>query len=160
MNTSSPVAVRRRVPPPGTALPPRPAATIITPPIENARDALSAARRLRSEHLVALAEGTVTISDVVDTAITEDGAPLRRISLRQLHLSQAGWGERRTARLLSAIADRLGSTDHPRDMTVAWLIDPRSGGRRYLIWLDAQQAKDNKPWTGFPLAAHTGDRNR
>lgn len=136
-----------------------PAAAAVTPapPIENARQALSAARLMRSEYLIALVEGLVTVEDVIEAAMADSGKPLRRISLRQLLLSQPGWGERRTNRLLSVLADRLGAAERPKDMTVAWLIDPRSGGRRYLAWLDVQQAKNSVPWAGFPFAPRKGD---
>lgn len=129
----------------------------VAPPIESARAALSQARLMRAEYLIALAEGLITVQDVIDAALNDDGRPLRRISLRQLLLSQPGWGERRTTRLLSVLAGRMGSTDRPKDMTIAWLLDPRCGGRRYLAWLDVQQAKNSAPWPGFPFAPRKGD---
>lgn len=155
--TATTAVVARR---PGTATrAQRNSAELGTPPsIEVAREALSAARRTRAEYLIALTEGLIDISDLLAFAVTEDGAPLRRISLRQLLLSQPGWGERRTARVLSALSDRLGTAERPKDMTIAWLIDPRSGGRRYLAWLDVRQAKSSAPWPGFPFATRKGDR--
>lgn len=123
-----------------------------TPSVVSARAALSDARRQRAEYLIALSEGLLEPRDVVDAAALDAGRPLRKITLRQLHLSQEGWGERRTQRLLSAVAARIGlSEEHVKGKTVAWLIDPRSGGRRYLAWLDAQQEKDGAPWAGFPF---------
>lgn len=124
-----------------------------SPPITDAREALATARRRRAEQLVALAEGRVTPLEVVHAAATEAGRPLRRISLKQLHLTQHGWGERRTSRLLVGLAARLGlHPDQVADKQISWLIDPRAGGRRYLAWLDVQHPKASGPWTGFPYA--------
>lgn len=133
-------------------------AKTVPPSIDKARQALARARLLRGEYLVALASDLITAHDVVQAAMTDEGKPLRRISLRQLHLSSPGWGERRTKRLLSALSERLGASEKTQDMTIAWLIDPRSGGRRYLAWLDAQQPKAHAPWPGFPYMALKGDR--
>lgn len=126
--------------------------------IETARTALVDARRLRAEYLVAVATGLVTVHDVVRASATETGKPLRRISLRQLHLSSEGWGERRTARLMSALAERIGGSETPHDKTIAWLIDPRSGGRRYLAWIDVQRSKNSAPWAGFPFTLGGGQQ--
>lgn len=127
------------------------------PSTATARAALSEARRQRAEHLVALANGILTPHDVVDAATADSGRALRRISLRQLHLSCEGWGERRTSRLLSDLAARIGlpARDVERE-TIAWLLDPRAGGRRYLAWLDVQQAKTKGPWAGFPFSPGEG----
>lgn len=124
--------------------------------ITTARAALSQARRYRAEHLVAVAEGLLSPLDVITQAGTENGRPLRRITLRQLLLSQPGWGQRRTDRFLSALAARLGVTSPVEEPTIAWLIDPRAGGRRMLVWLDVTQKK-NTVWRGAPLAAHRED---
>lgn len=123
------------------------------PSADTARAALSEARRMRSEYLVAVTTGLLTVRDVVDAAALDSGRPLRRILLRQLHLSQEGWGDARTSRLLSGLGARIDLRDgEVGDWTIAWLLDPRAGGRRYLAWLDVQQEKTVEPWTGFPFA--------
>jgi hypothetical protein len=105
---------------------------------------------VRAEYLVALAEGLLTINDVIDAASTAEGIPLRRISLRQLLTTQPGWGERRAAKVLSVVCSNMDVSDVKGDLTIGWLIDPRAGYRRWLSWLDAHQAKIEGPWAGFP----------
>lgn len=147
---NAPTLARRRPPTPVLRSEPE------APSLERARTALSQARLVRAEYLVALAEGLIDVSDVLEFAATEAGKPLRRISLRQLLLSQPGWGDRRTKHALSLLTDRLGAPINMKEMTIAWLLDPRAGGRRYMAWLDVRQPKDEAPWPGFPFTAGEG----
>lgn len=154
--------VARRPTAGATVVDPVPAATVAAvtvpaprpnhpaPSIDKARAALNTARRQRAEYLVAITDGLVTVLDVIEAAAADSGRALRRISLRQLLLSQPGWGERRTNRILSALAARMGANDDPKDMTIAWLIDPRSGGRRFLAWLDVLGVISGEPRKAFP----------
>ena len=121
-----------------------------TPSIENAREHLATARRVRAEYLVSVSEGLITPLDVIEQAATREGRALRKVSLRQLMLSVPGWGPSRVNRLLSVLGARISSTEHVGDKTIAWLIDPRSGGRRFLSYLDVNQTKVS-PWPGFPF---------
>lgn len=123
------------------------------PDMHDARVVLAAARRQRAEYLVSLAEGLLTPLDLVEAATSDSGRALRKIGLRQMHLNCQGWGRRRTDRLLAGLASRLDlDPAGVQEKQVAWLIDPRSGGRRFLAWLDVQHEKTEGPWSGFPMS--------
>lgn len=129
-----------------------------TPPpvaLAVANQARAAARRYRAEWLVAVNQELVTPLDVVTQAAEDEGRPLRRLSVRQLLAAQPGWGEARVsaaiARLRSVLAEQ---TRAQGELSVGWLIDNRSNGRRFLGWLDAVHvARDTPPWAGFPFTA-------
>ncbi|MGL5827739.1 MAG: hypothetical protein ACRCYU_23465 [Nocardioides sp.] len=123
------------------------------PDVVRAREALATARATRAEYLVALAEGLLTPTDVLEAAAREEGKPLRRILVQQLHMSCKGVGPGTTKRLMAELAARVPGCPPAHRVTVAWLLDPRAGGRRFLAWLDIQQPKSAPPWPGFPLAA-------
>lgn len=109
------------------------------------------AARTRAAWLVSLGvEGNKTIPDLVRQATTEEGRPLRRITLRQLLLTQEGWGRARADRVLSLTTSLLGHEPTSR-LTVAWLIDARAGRRRVRALVDALTERD-VPWIGFPYA--------
>lgn len=121
--------------------------------LARAREALGQASGVRAEHLLAITEGTLTVLDVIEAACTGPGRPLRRIGLRQLCLAQQGWGIRRTDALLSTLAERAGDEGALRDLDIAWLIDPRYYGRRFLLWADLLRPRRTAPpWPGFPYA--------
>lgn len=116
-----------------------------------ANTAKDEAARTRSRWLVSLQkEGTVTVPDLLKAATTEEGRPLRRITLRQLLLTQDGWGRARADRVLSHTTSLLGHEPTSR-LTVAWLIDARAGRRRVHALADALTERV-APWPGFPFA--------
>lgn len=116
-----------------------------------ANTAKQKAARTRSEWLVSLGvEGLVSIPDLIRQATTEEGRPLRRITLRQLLLTQEGWGRARVDRVLSHTLSLLGH-EPTRRLTVAWLIDARAGRRRVHALADALTERA-VPWIGFPYA--------
>ena len=109
------------------------------------------AARTRSSWLVSLGvEGNKTIPDLVRQAPSEEGRPLRRITLRQLLLTQESWGRARADRVLSLTTSLLGHEPTSR-LTVAWLIDARAGRRRVHALTDALTERA-VPWIGFPYA--------
>jgi len=108
------------------------------------------ASRIRAEQLLSLQSGLTTIPDLILAASSEDSRALRRITLRQLLISQEGWGEARVHSVLSRTSSLLG-LDPTSRLTVAWLIDARAGGRRLRAFADARSARVT-PWTGFPYA--------
>lgn len=120
-------------------------------PLALARQALVSADAQRAEHLLAVAEGTLNVEDVIEAACSESGRPLRRIGLRQLYLSQPGWGTARVNALLGALAKRTAHEGHLRELDIAWLIDPRQYGRRYLTLIDLRSSRRSAPWSGFPF---------
>lgn len=127
-----------------------------TPSLHEARVALATARRYRAEWLISVAEGLLTPLDVITRAATEEGKPLRKISLRQLLLAQPGHGDKRASDALEALAARceLPAGTDLNDLTIAWLLDPRAAGKRVLSWLDVHHPK-TQPWPGFPYAPKT-----
>jgi hypothetical protein len=131
-------------------------------PLSVARQALVSADAQRAEHLLAVAEGTLSVEDVIEAACSEAGRPLRRIGLRQLYLAQPGWGAARVEALLGALAKRTAHEGHLRELDISWLIDPRQYGRRYLTLIDLRCTRRGAPWNGFPFtpAPHSITRPR
>ena len=124
-----------------------------TPPLETANSARAIANQMRAAELIAVAESRQTIHDVITHAATQQGRPLLRITLRQLLLAQPGWGEQRTTATLKKLASPIGQAAPPlRKLTIAWLLDQRSGGRRFMAFCDTFSAKSAAPWPGFPFA--------
>lgn len=124
------------------------------PPLSLANSALADARRQRAEWLIAVAEGTVPLDDFIRHAATEEGRPLLRVKLRQLLMAQPGWGEVKTRALIDHVLAITGAAgmSHTK-VTLAWLLDSRAGGKRFLAFLDAITPKAAPPHPGFPFAA-------
>ncbi|MDC7120256.1 hypothetical protein OMK64_01750 [Cellulomonas fimi] len=126
-----------------------------------ATSALRAAREMRGEALFTIADGLIDPIDVARDAMTPEGEPLRRISLRQLLLAQPGWGEARTDELIRRLHAFCEITEPPRRLSIRWLIDPRVSGRRLVAFCDlldegrAAVARggevDVVPWAGYPF---------
>lgn len=110
--------------------------------------AAASARRLRAEWLQSITAGLVSADDLIAHAATDEGAPLRKLSLRQVILAPEGAGDVTLARRMAALAALVRVPARP---TVGWLIDTRAGGRRLLAWLDGQTERTT-PVTGFPFA--------
>jgi hypothetical protein len=119
-------------------------------PLWQANSARDAAAKLRAEWLVSLDAELVSVSDLLLHACTLEGRPLLRLPLRQVLLSQPDLGVARAGKILARIQDLLGLEMPVRKMTVAWLLDRRAGGRRFMAWLDATQKSRSEPWPGFP----------
>lgn len=106
---------------------------------------------MRSEWLASIHVGVISVPDLIQAATEESGAPLRRISLRQLLLTQPGWSEAKVRAALDRITHLLDLKESTRRLTVAWLVDARTGGKRLRAWADVMQERV-LPWTGFPYA--------
>ena len=130
-------------------------------PISTARAAGVEARRMRAEHLLAVSERLLSPLDVVELAAQYEHRALRRIRLHVLLSAQPGVGEVK-ARL---VCENMLRTLHGRELTdterksvkrltVAWLLDTRSAGRRWVAFYDALHRKrvPSPPWPGFPFA--------
>lgn len=118
------------------------------------REALERARRVRAEHLLAVAEGFVTVDDVIRSA---KGIPaLRRIRIRQLLAAQPGWGVVSADRVLGRMRVLLDGrvTDRP---TVGWLVDAVNGGVRLAAFCEARDRFTGAPWPGWPYFAPPDD---
>lgn len=127
--------------------------------IHHARSALAQARQVRAQALAGLAVGRWAPEDVFDMATTRAEHPLRRLRLTQMLYAVPGIGPRTVTRILHTVAEVAGEPDKPlREMTVSWLLDRRSGGKRYLAWIDTVTARREAPWAGFPCAPNPGGR--
>ncbi len=126
-----------------------------TPP-SNPVSLLNSARQqaaiFRAEWLMLIHDEIMSLSDLMHEAEREESKALLRLTLRQILLAQPGWGRRKTNQILDHILSVLGAKIDRRQLTAGWLIDPRSGGRRYASWLDAFEEKRTPPWPGFPHA--------
>ncbi len=118
--------------------------------LELANDAKLRAEQTRAVVLASVNVGASSIPDLLTTASTEQRHPFRRITLRNLLISQFGWGRARTAHALARITSLLGPEPTSR-LTVAWLIDARVGGRRVRALADVLTERA-VPWIGFPYA--------
>lgn len=116
-----------------------------------AQAARRGANRRRAEHLSLVATGLLSVHDVVASACAPEGAPLLRISLRQLLGAQPDWGKTRVNAAMARMATLLGEDDASRERTVAWLVDPRVRGARLLAFADATTSDIGPPWPGFPF---------
>jgi hypothetical protein len=126
------------------------AAGVPTTPLWHANGVRAEADKTRAEWLVSLHRGYVSAGDLFEQACTTEGRPLLRLPLRQILLAQGGVGAARAARILTQIKQLVGVEMPYRNMTVAWLLDSRVGGRRFLAWLDVTRNFRSEPWSGFP----------
>lgn len=121
--------------------------------LSHARLLASHAHRQRFIHLSAIAQGELTPTDVIHAACAEDGKYLRKLTLVRILAVQPGWGERPARQAVSRLAEVAGLKVRLRKIDIAWLIDPRAGGRRLAAWASVADTSDHKPWPGFPFAA-------
>lgn len=119
-------------------------------PLWHANGVRAEAHRYRVEWLDALDNEVSTTADLFEEACTLEGRPLLRTTLRQILLTDHAFSNARVPKILARIQHLVGVEMPVRHMTVAWLLDPRSGGRRFIAWLDATQEFRSEPWSGFP----------
>lgn len=91
-----------------------------------------------------------TVAQVLAAAAGQENRPLMKLRLRMLLRFQPGWGAVRADQIIDHVLSVTGAKLDRRLVTVAWLLDPRAGGRRYTAWLDAIEPKKDPPWPGFP----------
>lgn len=123
--------------------------------IAGMRSASARAGVMRGDWLMNVNSGLATPAELIEHAVTEAGRPLRRIGLRQVIAAQP------RVSLIAADADLRrvlvelgGGSFDVRSMTVGWLVDPRSRGRRFAAWMRVTSAPaDCPPWSAFPWAA-------
>lgn len=120
--------------------------------------------RIRIEALLALREGLITLEDFFDTATTSDGRALASLTIRQLLTWLPDYKpsdvELVYTGMLAGLSMRPAEVSS-KSITVRWLLDRRTGGRRWeSLWLavrtfeSARSSDDGaaKPWPGFPFA--------
>ena len=127
--------------------------------IASANTALHRARRSRAEWLVSLSDGMIRPLDIFAQAATLDGAPLRKLSLRQVLANTPGIGEVTVRKQLARLSRELGPDVDCGDKstTVGWLLDNRTHGRRFIAWLGTIECGRVRPaWSGWPFAVEPG----
>ncbi|MEJ7648669.1 MAG: hypothetical protein WKF57_06510 [Nakamurella sp.] len=127
--------------------------------IASAHTALERARRSRAEWLVSLSDGMIRPLDVFAQAATLEGAPLRKLTLRQVLTNTPGIGEATVRKQLTRLSRELGiAADHgAKSATVGWLLDNRTHGRRFIAWLGTVECDRVRPaWSGWPFAVEPG----
>ena len=113
---------------------------------------------IRATALLLVAGGKINVWGVLQSASVPAGRPLLRLSLRQLLLAQPGVGSRSEEHLLGSLLNRLGlpmghKSPGTSGLTVQWLLDPRTNGRRMLAFIDVMYDRGGgPPWPGFPFA--------
>lgn len=83
--------------------------------------------------------------------VEEDDRAGMRITLRSLFVDAPGWGRKRTEQLMDRIQKVADSPSTPRRMTIAWLVNPNSGGRRWEAMLDGVSRWEKEALPGFPF---------
>ncbi|MGC0252644.1 hypothetical protein [Pseudactinotalea sp. Z1748] len=115
------------------------------------------AERMRAEHLLGVAEGFLTIWDVIAEAARDTYRALLKIRLRQLLLSQPGWRPARADAVVTKTMATTGATstrDEMLKLRLSWLLDSRTGGNRLAALADAILCLEDPgpPWPGFPYS--------
>ena len=123
-----------------------------TTPLSRANDALHEARMLRAEWMVALAEGLVTLDDLLAEALTDEGRPLRRIRLSQVLASLPEASPPATNLALERLAEFADVPEHqdPHRLTVGWLIDNRYAAAHQDAFAAALDISSAAPAAAFP----------
>lgn len=112
-------------------------------------EARAAAHALRGEWLAAVREGLITPEDVIARSQEPELRALRTIRLSTL-LAAAGLSSAQAGRLLTTLTAVTGTPATTRNrLTVAWLTDQRSGGRRLITYANLRRPMET-PWPGFP----------
>lgn len=130
------------------------------PTMDRVNAARAAADAIRGETLAALEAGRTTTAEIIQSACLPDGAPLRRITLVRL-FTGSGLHSRRFVREALRRAHTFLGEKTPGNvdrLTVMWLVDGRTDGRRIRAVSDALDRKDTAPWPGFPYAVPTKKR--
>lgn len=117
------------------------------------------ARHHRAEWTVSVAEGLLSVNDVLTSVGgSNEGRVLGAISLRQLLLASDEHGpQTRVNQLIERLKEISDSSDpSTRKITLAWLFDPRSQGKRLVAYCDAIHSnRQESPWPGFPFSENT-----
>lgn len=120
------------------------------------------ANAARGELLSLVRDGLLSAWDAISETASSDDEALRRISLEQLVMTQPGVGEVRARKIVEQVIHILEVPPHrigPRDVTLGFVVDGRSQGRRMLAVLDAfiahgliADCDEVSLWPGFPYS--------
>lgn len=86
-----------------------------------------------------LADGTITDLQFLDDAWLPENRALLTVELFQLLVNQKDWSDVRARQVLRLLLELAAERRPPSQLTVSWLLDARSGGRRYFAWLEARE---------------------
>lgn len=122
------------------------------------REAIAA----RGQLLQDVAEGRLSAWEAIMVATIDDRPALRKIRIDQIVMTQPGIGEFRARKVVDQILTILGipaGTFSVRDVTIGFVLDTRSGGRRILAVIDAflsygiiRTDSELSVWPGFPYS--------
>jgi len=105
----------------------------------------------RTQWLDLLYNGVLDLDAFFDAVTGPEGRVLKVITLRQLMVRGLGWSRTKAEKMLNRMDILLGSVTDRRKMTVGWLLDPNSGGKRFQVWTEINEQKNQTPWPGFPF---------
>lgn len=120
-------------------------------PLAVANISRTQANSLRAEWLFGVASDYLTVMDLLAHATTAAGRPLRRISLFQLLTAQVGYGSATANLTLDRLRSNLRCTTSNTEMTIGWLLDNRTAGRRLRALTVALRPSEREPWPGWPF---------
>lgn len=121
------------------------------------------ANAARGELLTLVQEGLMSAWDAVTEAASSGDEALLKITLEQLVMTQPGVGQHRARRVVEQVIHILEVPPHrisTKDVTLGYVIDGRSNGRRMLAVLDAfishgliADCDEVTVWPGFPYSS-------
>lgn len=117
---------------------------------------LDQARIVRGTWLAYLADGVFGLEDLLAEAATDEGFPLRRLRLHTVLAAMPEFGDTTARRVVDKLVDTLPGVGRRSygDITVGWVMDGRSGGRRLLVLLDVLRDRNAAVSWGSPFGAH------
>lgn len=128
------------------------------PPPTDPKVALQAsveAHAVRADWLIGLHNGHLELDDLLTFACTDEGRPLRRLRVAQVLASQPEWTMGKAAAAVERIRRTAPYRGKAKDVTVGWLIDGRSDGRRIAALSESlvtrQLPPGTTPWTDVIL---------
>lgn len=117
------------------------------------------ARQVKQRWYDCITTGKKTFYDLIEAACADDGSgrPLHRLKIHLVLAAQPDCSTQRARAILRKIVALL---DMPADteietLTIAWLIDSRSQGRRIAAYLDVTvplRVPEGFPWSAVPAS--------
>lgn len=119
-------------------------------PIDELNRRKQEARRYRAEWLLALKAGVVTLSDTIEQAQTEGGAPLGVLSMRDVLLT-LGLSSGKANAVLRQTVENIGADEKPGTLKVKWFTGRQTSSRRLMSLADAMtRAERSAPTRSWP----------
>lgn len=111
------------------------------------------ATRARMFYLGRVQSGRASVDDIFEIVRNDRKGPLRRIRLRSLLIHSGIPAARVNAGLakLNGLVGTPWSKANPEKITLDWVLDQKTGGRRAAA-LEEAFSEGGMPWSGYPLA--------